>query len=84
LAEREVENFLSDTVQGGGDAWDGLHLLGSDLCWASDGSVFGEGGGQREEVYYSCDTAASSVGSIYAFESFAGVIGTIRKRNLRI
>ena len=47
LAERKVENLLSATVQGGGDAWDGVHLLGSDLCGASDGSVFGEGGGQR-------------------------------------
>ncbi len=50
-----------------------MHLLGSDLCWASDGSVFGEGGGQREEVYHPSDTAASSVGSVHAFESFEGV-----------
>jgi hypothetical protein len=81
LAERKVENLYGDTVQGGGDAWDGLHLLGSDLCWASDGSVFGEGGWNWKKVYHSGDLEASEAGSVYAFESFAGVIGTIRKRN---
>ena len=73
LAERKVKNLYGVTVQRSGDAWNGVHLLGGDLCWASDGSVFGEGGGQRKEVYHPSDTAASSVGSVHAFESFEGV-----------
>ena len=73
LAERKVENFLSDTVQGGGDAWDGLHLLGSDLCWIGSRAFFGKSCGEGKEVHHSCDSAASSDGSVYAFESFEGV-----------
>ena len=69
LAERKVKNLYGVAVQGGRDSWNGLHLLGSDLCWASDGSVFGEGGGQREEVYHPSDTAAFSVRSVYASKS---------------
>ena len=69
MAERKVENFLSDTVQGGGDAWDGLHLLGSDLCWIGSRAFFGKSCGEGKEVHHSCDSAASSDGSVYAFKS---------------
>jgi len=66
LAERKVENLYGDTVQGGGDAWHGLHLLGSDLCGIGSRAFLGKSCGEGEEVHHSCNSATSSVGSIYS------------------
>ena len=73
MAERKVKNLYGVTVQGGGNAWDGVYLLSGDLCRIGKRAFVGEGGWNWKKVYYSSDLEASEVGSVYAFESFAGV-----------
>jgi hypothetical protein len=73
LAERKVKNLYGVTVQRSGDAWNGVHILSSDLCWTGKGAFVGEGGWNWKKVYYSGDLETSEAGSVYAFESFAGV-----------
>ena len=73
MAERKVKNLYGVTVQGSGDAWNGVHLLSGDLCRTGKGAFVGEGGCNWEKVYYSGDLEAFEAGSVYAFESFAGV-----------
>ncbi|NBY67216.1 MAG: bifunctional hydroxymethylpyrimidine kinase/phosphomethylpyrimidine kinase, partial [Verrucomicrobia bacterium] len=50
----------------------------------AQGAFFGKSSGEGEEVHHASHSGPSQIGSVYAFEPFAGVIGTIRKRNGRM